>query len=56
MSDVTEPAGSATAAKDTVYTKSGYYSTCDRCGFRFETAELTKQRGILVCPVCYDED
>ena len=38
------------------HSKDGYYSECDRCGFKYETAELTKQRGILVCPVCYDED
>ncbi len=38
------------------HSKDGYYSECDMCGFKFETAELTKQRGILVCPVCYDED
>lgn len=38
------------------HSKDGFYSECDMCGFKYETAELTKQRGILVCPVCYDED
>ena len=34
----------------------GYYSQCDRCGFSFKTAELVRDKDLLVCSTCKDED
>lgn len=28
---------------------------CDRCGFTYKKTSLRKQRGLLVCPGCYDD-
>ena len=28
---------------------------CDRCGFEFKKKKLVKQKGLYVCPTCYDD-
>jgi hypothetical protein len=56
MANITSPTPSEGTYDGPSYTKAGYYSHCDRCGFKFKTKELTKQRGLLVCKECKDED
>jgi len=34
----------------------GKKKECDRCGFVFPLSDLTRQKGLLVCEKCLDQE